>query len=242
MSDLTSSKLNISSIVFRTATAATVLILGVFIVFMCFEVCTTKYFFVEECVSKWSYLRSAPPNEIGDTLAGVAGALAFVWVAASVVIQRLELDRTVNAFVEQGAILREQSDRDAFDSFVENLADKARHRKFRINFDRPNNIMPPTIPLVHEMGSEFRKNASSAVIANTVAEQVAHSVEKILKEAYNLTQDGSAERLQELADYLSETSLKSERWQADIQAEFKRQGYKHLEESVKKLCARYIHE
>ncbi|WP_170526226.1 hypothetical protein [Ruegeria arenilitoris] len=242
MSDLTVSKSNISSIVFRAATAATVLVLGVFIVFMCFEVCTTKYFFLEECVSKWSYLRSAPPNEIGDTLAGVAGALAFVWVAASVVIQRLELDRTVNAFVEQGASLREQSDRDAFDAFVENLAEKARYQTFRINFDRAQNIYPPTISLVNSLGANFRKTASSSAIASTVADQISQSVEEITQKGYSIAQDGSLQHLQEFADYLDEVAKRSERWQPEIKAEFERRGFKRLEESVKKLRARYADE
>ncbi|SMP02749.1 putative phage abortive infection protein [Shimia sagamensis] len=38
----------------------------------------------------WSFL-TAPPNEIGDTLAGVAGALAFLWIIVTVMLQSKEL-------------------------------------------------------------------------------------------------------------------------------------------------------
>ncbi|WP_264211365.1 hypothetical protein [Leisingera thetidis] len=41
--------------------------------------------------SKWQYLQQATPNEIGDTLAGVAGSLAFVWVVVAVLLQSQEL-------------------------------------------------------------------------------------------------------------------------------------------------------
>lgn len=40
---------------------------------------------------KWTYLKSASPNEIGDTLAGFAGSLAFVWLIVTVWIQSKEL-------------------------------------------------------------------------------------------------------------------------------------------------------
>lgn len=38
----------------------------------------------------WSFLTS-PPNEIGDTLAGIAGALAFLWIIVTVMLQSKEL-------------------------------------------------------------------------------------------------------------------------------------------------------
>ncbi|MFY0659353.1 MAG: putative phage abortive infection protein [Shimia sp.] len=38
----------------------------------------------------WSFL-TAPPNEIGDTLAGIAGALAFLWIIVTVMLQSKEL-------------------------------------------------------------------------------------------------------------------------------------------------------
>ena len=38
----------------------------------------------------WTFLK-APPNEIGDTLAGLAGALAFLWIIVTVSLQSKEL-------------------------------------------------------------------------------------------------------------------------------------------------------
>lgn len=44
-----------------------------------------------QCESRWQLLSTAPFNEIGDTLAGFAGALAFVWLIVTVLIQGREL-------------------------------------------------------------------------------------------------------------------------------------------------------
>jgi hypothetical protein len=45
----------------------------------------------EVCEPKWRYLLQAPPNEIGDTVAGIAGSLAFVWIVIAVFLQSREL-------------------------------------------------------------------------------------------------------------------------------------------------------
>ena len=41
--------------------------------------------------SNWQHFMHASPNEIGDTLAGFAGALAFVWIIVTVWLQSREL-------------------------------------------------------------------------------------------------------------------------------------------------------
>ncbi|SDC63813.1 hypothetical protein [Ruegeria marina] len=43
------------------------------------------------CQTKFSTFLAARPNEIGDTLAGFAGALAFVWIIVTVWLQSQEL-------------------------------------------------------------------------------------------------------------------------------------------------------
>ncbi|MGH1454466.1 MAG: hypothetical protein ACRBBV_14975 [Paracoccaceae bacterium] len=43
------------------------------------------------CQTKFAALWAAPPNEIGDTLAGFAGALAFVWIIVTVMLQTEQL-------------------------------------------------------------------------------------------------------------------------------------------------------
>lgn len=44
-----------------------------------------------ECENRFRLFLSSPPNEIGDTLAGFAGALAFVWIIVTVMLQSNEL-------------------------------------------------------------------------------------------------------------------------------------------------------
>lgn len=44
-----------------------------------------------DCVNKWTVFLESRPNEIGDTLAGFAGALAFVWIIVTVWLQSREL-------------------------------------------------------------------------------------------------------------------------------------------------------
>lgn len=67
-------------------------------------------------MSKWQYLLQAPPNEIGDTLAGVAGSLAFIWVVVAVLFQATELreqreefERMADAQSAQAISLRVQA-------------------------------------------------------------------------------------------------------------------------------------
>lgn len=45
-----------------------------------------------EIAPRINHLINAPANELGDTLAGVAGALAFIWLAVAVFLQRTELE------------------------------------------------------------------------------------------------------------------------------------------------------
>ena len=46
---------------------------------------------VLECQTNWAWFLSSPPNEVGDTLAGFAGALALIWIIITVWIQGHEL-------------------------------------------------------------------------------------------------------------------------------------------------------
>ncbi|WP_299082313.1 hypothetical protein [uncultured Ruegeria sp.] len=66
------------------------------------SVCEVSFFGAEVCSgTKWTYFLKATPNEVGDTLAGFAGALAFIWLIATVWLQSQEL-------AEQRKELREQ--------------------------------------------------------------------------------------------------------------------------------------
>ncbi|UWQ50177.1 hypothetical protein K3720_01860 [Leisingera caerulea] len=56
------------------------------------SVCQTDFWGSQSCGgSKWSAFLEAAPNEVGDTLAGFAGALAFVWLIVTVWLQATEL-------------------------------------------------------------------------------------------------------------------------------------------------------
>ena len=53
------------------------------------------------CPSKWFYLKQSTPNELGDTLAGFAGTLAFIWIIVTVWIQSIELSDSRKVLGEQ---------------------------------------------------------------------------------------------------------------------------------------------
>ncbi len=46
---------------------------------------------VKECQRNWARFIASPPNEIGDTLAGLSGGLAFLWIIVAVFLQGQEL-------------------------------------------------------------------------------------------------------------------------------------------------------
>lgn len=58
---------------------------------------------VLECRTNWAWFLDSKPNEIGDTLAGFAGALAFIWIVSTVWLQSNELS-------EQREVLQEQKE------------------------------------------------------------------------------------------------------------------------------------
>ena len=70
---------------------STTLVIGSFVWFSRAEICRDVSNSNVECGTRWELLLSAPFNEIGDTLAGFAGALAFIWLIVTVLIQGLEL-------------------------------------------------------------------------------------------------------------------------------------------------------
>lgn len=55
------------------------------------ETCPPDFSGGESCPTKWSLFLASPPNEVGDALAGFAGALAFVWIIVTVSMQSIEL-------------------------------------------------------------------------------------------------------------------------------------------------------
>ncbi|MDX8351875.1 hypothetical protein [Cognatiyoonia sp. IB215182] len=90
----------------------TIFVFGVFTLAMLEgEVCG----WVPPCTSKWETLVQSPPNEIGDTLAGFAGSLAFVWLIVTVWLQatelreqRAEFEKMADAQTKQAELLEAQ--------------------------------------------------------------------------------------------------------------------------------------
>ncbi len=77
------------------------------------ETCVLDADQISSCQSKWSAFISAQPNVVGDTLAGFAGTLAFVWIIATVWLQSQELSLQRAEIRETNEHLKEQN----FDSF-----------------------------------------------------------------------------------------------------------------------------
>ncbi|AUR00328.1 hypothetical protein [Phaeobacter inhibens] len=97
---------------FVAGVVVTVAVLGLFSWSLTFPVLADG----QEFSSKWLYLKQATPNEIGDTLAGVAGSLAFVWVVVAVLLQATELreqreefERMADAQSAQAEVLKKQA-------------------------------------------------------------------------------------------------------------------------------------
>ena len=72
-------------------TIITVILLGMIFSLGVTEICESNHDVPQKCMSKFKRFWQSPPNEIGDTLAGIAGALAFLWIIVTVLLQAQEL-------------------------------------------------------------------------------------------------------------------------------------------------------
>lgn len=70
--------------------------------------CNEDLFPKGDCPPKWRHLYIAPPNEVGDTLAGLAGVLAFIWLIATVLLQSVELGEQRRVLALQRIEMEEQ--------------------------------------------------------------------------------------------------------------------------------------
>lgn len=75
----------------RVGAAITFLVALGFIAMSLRQSCSKLPSGYSDCQSNWVRFLNAAPNEIGDTLAGFAGVLAFVWIIVTVSLQSLEL-------------------------------------------------------------------------------------------------------------------------------------------------------
>ena len=64
---------------------------AIFILVLGFQNNCTAIENTRHCSNKFQQFWNSPPNEIGDTFAGIAGALAFLWIIVTVLLQSQEL-------------------------------------------------------------------------------------------------------------------------------------------------------
>ncbi len=102
------------------ACAATLGFAALIVWFGLASTCNNELFPNGDCPPKWQHLYAAPPNEVGDTLAGLAGVLAFIWLIATVLLQSIELREQRRVLTLQKEEMREQ--RKAAQDMAEALA------------------------------------------------------------------------------------------------------------------------
>ncbi|WP_424832049.1 hypothetical protein [Ruegeria sp.] len=87
---------------------ATICFVALIVWFGLAPTCDGDLFPKDECPPKWRHLYVAPPNEVGDTLAGLAGVLAFIWLIATVLLQSVELGEQRRVLTLQKEEMEEQ--------------------------------------------------------------------------------------------------------------------------------------
>ena len=91
---------------FSIGVALTIIVLTLFIYALIFLPVDTVD---SQDTSKWLYLKKATPNEIGDTLSGFAGSLAFIWLVVTVLLQARELREQRKEFHKMSSAMEEQT-------------------------------------------------------------------------------------------------------------------------------------
>ncbi len=147
-----------------------------------------------ECQSRFTILLSSDPNEVGDTLAGFAGALAFVWIIVTVWLQSKELaaQREVlrltrdemeeqrkatqdmaRSLAAQASIFEdEKKSRDESQAaeqmhqILRNLQHPLKRGAFRWSVELPDSVRPRTISL----DPEYQKKTGSLALEDYVGQ------------------------------------------------------------------------
>ncbi len=88
---------------------ATVMVVLAAVLLGVISTCNGTWWNAEACQTKWAYFLTAPPNEVGDTLAGFAGTLAFVWIIVTVWLQSIELAEQRKELSEQRAATQDMA-------------------------------------------------------------------------------------------------------------------------------------
>lgn len=117
---------------------ATILLIVLAAALALFETCRIDDQAIRHCAPRWQVFWHSPPNEIGDTLAGFAGTLAFIWLLVTVAMQAQDLrdtredtKRMAEAFNEQADFFRNERHRRMVNETLINIRRKIPVADFR---------------------------------------------------------------------------------------------------------------
>lgn len=91
------------------ATTVSLLFALIIALFAFASTCNAELFPKGDCPPKWRHIYAARPNEVGDTLAGLAGVFAFIWLTGTVLLQSIELREQRKEFREQRIATQEMA-------------------------------------------------------------------------------------------------------------------------------------
>ena len=90
------------------------------------------------CIEKYSQFLALPPNGVGDTLAGFAGALALVWIVVTLMVQQMEIaaskeqaEKTASALEAQKVYFQAATAREEVNALVASLAASLPNYEFK---------------------------------------------------------------------------------------------------------------
>jgi len=152
------------------------------------------------CLNKFQKFWNSPPNEIGDTLAGLAGALAFLWIIVTVGLQSQELRaqrEELAAQKDELKLTRKESEKmvSVMERQAQVFEDELKERKqnrIEQTIDASlriflNNVSDANVFLHHRRGKDYVPEKGLRFVYNkTVSldqnmQQVFDSLNKILK-------------------------------------------------------------
>ena len=150
----------------------------------------------ELCINNFQIFIASPPNEKGDTLAGLAGSLAFLWIIITVLLQanelslqRSELKQTREALERQTLFLDNQ-DKDRIAANVDRTVDA----KMNLLLDKLPDLAFDKFLISKSDGTNEIKNITfltkSNFSENDLPKDYAKAIEKTVKTLQTRVDDG----------------------------------------------------
>lgn len=207
----------------------------------------------ERCPTKWSLFLASPPNEVGDALAGFAGALAFIWLIATVVLQgqelreqRKEFAKMANAQLAQSDVLNRQAE--IFESEQRQRNEDEAKRHFEADLELLANIFEEQKSLYEDnrllLGGVFHRVTQTSNKHRLVRELVwatgKHSYELEMLEDVSFTGFGPDElyALRDLKAVVSRINENSKNFSQSLLARYDYLNFDRLEKNLVELLAR----